>query len=518
MNSIILILGMLSCIYEILGERKLLRVYGYTSIALLMHFFINTEYLWIAYIWWELISIWSAILVYEFDSTRTVKTERILLISLISGAGFLYTILGLPITAKFTDLDLSNFYVQLGLIIAIWCKSGLFPLVWPQMASIAHACVTAYLHSATVIWCGIYLLLKIKPCSLITTTLSLGSYLTILWAWFRVSRESDMKKVLACLTQVQVASSIIMLNSGSSPTSIQTYILSHSIIKFVMFLGVDKSRNNTTIDYIITIIMLLISSGFISYHDMATSQTIYAESISLIALFRFVMHHQKTQLLLSRQNIIQIAILLYISCNQHGFRLPITQLAIAFGSYGLIRIIPGIRFKLGRFPLHQLHWLCAFCLIVYFGYSEFNYTPLIPINSIIDLLTLFALILGLWFIYKAKQRFDIIAGLNLLSMGVSASLMVYGGIEVAATQILADVIVTIYLLNTNLSLNKLVKLPNYWISILAGFGSILFHPGKCTSLVFPIPANLNAVNEVVVNWRLLDTLGEVLVLYLAGRI
>ena len=117
--------------------------------SLLTYIFINTNLVWLGFLLWEMISIISAILIWNFESKKLDSALKTLFISLLSGTCYLFAIIRTPFDLSFASLEMNlDIYAQIALTFAIIIKSGLFPFIWPQIASVASYNVSASLHKS----------------------------------------------------------------------------------------------------------------------------------------------------------------------------------------------------------------------------------------------------------------------------------------------------------------------------------------------------------------------------------
>ena len=120
--------------------------------------------------------------------------------------------------------------------------------------------------------------------------------------------------------------------------------------------------------------------------------------------------------------------------------------------------------------------------------------------------------------WKAKTKLNFLAGSGLISLITCILYFNHGGLDIAITHILIDFLALIYLLNTN-TLYKSTNFNQQDLLIGIGFGLLLVltqHSLRAAP-IFDLDT-INIVNEIVINTRLLDTLGEILVFYTVGRI
>ncbi|RUO32502.1 putative monovalent cation/H+ antiporter subunit A [Aliidiomarina soli] len=129
------------------------------------------------------------------------------------------------------------------LFIGAFTKSAQFPFhFWLPNAMAAPTPVSAYLHSATMVKAGIYLLARLQPelggTELwITVLTSVGAF-TMLTGAFLALRNTDLKKLLAYSTLMALGTLTLLLGIGTELAMIgfAAYLLAHSLYKGALFM------------------------------------------------------------------------------------------------------------------------------------------------------------------------------------------------------------------------------------------------------------------------------------------
>jgi multicomponent Na+:H+ antiporter subunit A len=130
-------------------------------------------------------------------------------------------------------------------------KSAQFPFhFWLPKAMVAPTPISAYLHAATMVKAGVFLVARLDPVFASTALWSplligVGGVSLLLGAW-QTSRESDLKAILARGTGAALGGMMLMYGlGGASQDSLQ--ILSHALYKGALFLlvGVVEHRAHT---------------------------------------------------------------------------------------------------------------------------------------------------------------------------------------------------------------------------------------------------------------------------------
>ncbi|MDN7242075.1 Na+/H+ antiporter subunit A [Planococcus sp. N028] len=194
-----------------------------------------SDNLLVLYVFWELTSISSFLLIafwYHRKNSR-YGAQKSLLITVFGGfgmlAGFLmlYAISGtfsirelVASAGQYTDHAL--FYPALFLVLlGAFTKSAQFPFhIWLPDAMEAPTPVSAYLHSATMVKAGIYLVARFTPVFGGTSawfwTVTLVGLITLFWGAFCAIRQTDLKALLAYSTVSQLGLIMSLFGLGSA--------------------------------------------------------------------------------------------------------------------------------------------------------------------------------------------------------------------------------------------------------------------------------------------------------------
>ncbi|MEL6201587.1 MAG: putative monovalent cation/H+ antiporter subunit A [Pseudomonadota bacterium] len=209
------------------------------------------------FVFWELTSITSFLLIgfkHGAEKSRRSATQALV----VTGAGGLILLAGLIIIWNITGVsefslllasgDLlreSRFY--LAALILVLCgafsKSAQFPLhFWLPNAMEAPTPVSAYLHSATMVKAGVYLLMRLNPAMGHTTAweliLPLFGGTTLLVGTILAVRQTDLKLMLA-YTTVASLGLLVMLTGFGTHKAIEgavLYLIAHSLFKGALFM------------------------------------------------------------------------------------------------------------------------------------------------------------------------------------------------------------------------------------------------------------------------------------------
>ncbi len=220
------------------------------------------------FLFWELTGIFSYLLI-GFDHEKESARKGALQALLITGlggqallAGFIVLGMAYPdyefrtLLSNPAALQNSAFYFPALILILIGAltKSAQFPFhFWLPGAMVAPTPVSAYLHSATMVKAGIFLLLRLNP--VLGGTESWHYILTVVGvttmfvgAWSSVT-QTDLKKVLAYST-ISALGTIVLLIGTDTEYAINAailYILVHAFYKGTLFMlaGVIQKQTHT---------------------------------------------------------------------------------------------------------------------------------------------------------------------------------------------------------------------------------------------------------------------------------
>ncbi|MEM8814155.1 MAG: putative monovalent cation/H+ antiporter subunit A, partial [Pseudomonadota bacterium] len=209
------------------------------------------------FIFWELTSITSFLLI-GFDHLRTASRRAALQALVVTGAGGLsllaavilmaYVVGDMSMAAILASGDVlrdSALYVPIFLLVlgGAFTKSAQFPLhFWLPNAMEAPTPVSAYLHSATMVKAGVYLLMRVHPVLgetvLWETVLPLFGGATLLAGTLLAVRQTDLKLMLAYTTVASLGLLVLLTGIGTE-TAIKgavLYLFAHSLFKGALFM------------------------------------------------------------------------------------------------------------------------------------------------------------------------------------------------------------------------------------------------------------------------------------------
>lgn len=223
------------------------------------------------FIGWELTSVVSFLLI-GFNRESAAARRGALQALIVTGGGGLALLIGLMLLGtaagsmefsqilSSTTLHESPWYSAFTILIMIGCfaKSAQFPFhFWLPGAMNAPTPASAYLHSATMVKAGIYLLLRLYPVlgdTLLWQNILLGiGLITMLMGAAFALRQRDLKAALAysTISQLGILVALISLPHGEGIEAALVGILAHSLYKAALFLvvgAVDHSAGTRQLD------------------------------------------------------------------------------------------------------------------------------------------------------------------------------------------------------------------------------------------------------------------------------
>jgi multicomponent Na+:H+ antiporter subunit A len=211
------------------------------------------------FVFWELTTITSYLLI-GFGH-ETIKGRRSALQALfVTGAGALAMLAGFillgnaagtfelsEIVTKGDEITSHPHYVAILVLILLgaFTKSAQVPFhFWLPNAMAAPTPVSAFLHSATMVKGGVYLMARLHPGLSGTEawawSLTIAGALTAVLASVLALRQTDLKQALAYTTLMALGTLTMLLgqDSGYAMTAFATFLVVHSLYKAALFLVV----------------------------------------------------------------------------------------------------------------------------------------------------------------------------------------------------------------------------------------------------------------------------------------
>ena len=209
------------------------------------------------FIYWELTSITSFLLI-GFDHKRLRARRAAIQALVITGAGGLALLAGFVLmmlasdSTSFSEIasqpDIirnSPYYLPILILVlaGAFTKSAQFPFhVWLPNAMEAPTPVSAYLHSATMVKAGVYLLMRVQPILGGTqawmTILPLFGGTTLIIGTFLAIRQKDLKLMLAYTTVASLGLLVMLIGTSLeiAITGAVFYLFAHSLFKGSLFM------------------------------------------------------------------------------------------------------------------------------------------------------------------------------------------------------------------------------------------------------------------------------------------
>ncbi len=240
------------------GYKFLPRFYAYLSMFMAaMLGLVLSDNVVALFVFWELTSISSFFLI-GFKNEEPACRRSAMIALAITGFGGLFLLAGALLLGSVTgtysiqemlqtnpDLTQHGFYGLIVLMIfgAAFTKSAQFPFhFWLPGAMKAPTPVSTYLHSATMVKAGVYLLLRMTPLlgghTYWNTTLIMVGGFTMLFAAFHTLFRTDLKGILAYSTISALGIMVFLIGLGTPDAllAVGLFILVHGIYKAALFL------------------------------------------------------------------------------------------------------------------------------------------------------------------------------------------------------------------------------------------------------------------------------------------
>ncbi len=218
------------------------------------------------FIFFELTSLTSYLLIgfyHNEESSRAAARQALI----VTGSGGLALLAGLLLLSQVTGtLELSQMLAMgetvrqhpyyLGIFILVcagaFTKSAQFPFhFWLPAAMAGPTPVSAYLHSATMVKAGVFLLARLSPVlggtAVWTGTLTVvGGFTMVLTAWLAL-RYTDLKQILAYTTTMVLGLLTMLLGVGTAEAvaAMVTFTVVHALYKGGLFMMAGSIDHET---------------------------------------------------------------------------------------------------------------------------------------------------------------------------------------------------------------------------------------------------------------------------------
>ncbi len=255
------------------GHPQLGRLYAYLLMFMAsMLGLVLADNVLLLFVFWELTSISSYLLI-GFDHERREARAAALQALLVTGGGGLALMAGLlllgqtggslEMSALLTRADTLRSHplsvpALILILAAAFTKSAQFPFhFWLPAAMEAPTPISAYLHSATMVKAGVYLLARLSPAFggsdvWVWAVSVAGGTTMLIGAWMAIV-QTDLKRVLAYSTVSALGTLTLLLGLGG-PLAVQAamaYLLAHALYKGALFLvagAVDHETGTRDVD------------------------------------------------------------------------------------------------------------------------------------------------------------------------------------------------------------------------------------------------------------------------------
>lgn len=233
---------------------------------------VTADHLLLLFVFWEATSLLSFLLVgfyHERSESRRAAQQSLL----VTGTGGLVLLAGCILLGQAVgSMRLSDIVatvpsmeatpeLQLAMLLVLvgaFTKSAQFPFhFWLPNAMTAPTPVSAYLHSATMVKLGVYLLARLDPAFNDWTLWEwllkgLGS-LTAAWGMVQALRERDLKRILAWSTVATLGTLVVLvgLRGEGATLAVGALLLAHALYKAPLFFvagNIDHGAGTRSID------------------------------------------------------------------------------------------------------------------------------------------------------------------------------------------------------------------------------------------------------------------------------
>jgi multicomponent Na+:H+ antiporter subunit A len=209
------------------------------------------------FVFWELTGFTSFLLI-GFEHERAAARAAAIQALIVTGAGGLALLAAgvllidvssttslVAMTAERASIVASPFYGAIAVLVllAAFTKSAQVPFhFWLPNAMEAPTPVSAYLHSATMVKAGVYLIARMTPLigstPMWTTAVTVAGAATMVVGAYRAVQETDLKRILAYSTLSALGVLTMLLGVGTPEAIIAAlvYLVAHAGYKGALFL------------------------------------------------------------------------------------------------------------------------------------------------------------------------------------------------------------------------------------------------------------------------------------------
>jgi len=235
---------------------------------------VTADNLILLFLFWELTSLTSFLLVgfkHEDAQARAAARQALLVtmgggLALLGGLVLLgqmagtWSLSGIVAAAPTLAADPRLPYALVLVLLGAFTKSAQFPFhFWLPNAMAAPTPVSAYLHSATMVKLGIYLMARLDPAFnelLFWEVMLIGTgTVTAVWAAVLALRERDLKRILAhsTVSALGTLTLLIGLPSPGAGLAVVAFLFAHALYKAPLFMvagNIDHATGTRNIDHL----------------------------------------------------------------------------------------------------------------------------------------------------------------------------------------------------------------------------------------------------------------------------
>jgi multicomponent Na+:H+ antiporter subunit A len=241
------------------GDEHLGRLYAFLLLFMAsMLGLVLSDNLLALFVFWELTTVSSYLLIgykHRYEKARKAALQGLL----VTGAGGLAMLAGFVLLGGvggsfgITELGAQAALIQAhplyGAILTLvllgaFTKSAQFPFhFWLPGAMEAPSPVSAYLHSATMVKAGVFLLARLSPLlggtAAWSTALLVAGTATLLVGYGLAVLQSDLKRILAYTTVAALGTLVLLLGLGGADAykAAMAFLLAHALYKGALFMA-----------------------------------------------------------------------------------------------------------------------------------------------------------------------------------------------------------------------------------------------------------------------------------------
>lgn len=219
---------------------------------------VSSDHLILLFVFWELTSITSYLLIgyYHNEAKSRAAALQALLVTgagglcLLAGVILLGRMAGTFLISELLQMDAATLVAQPGfatililILLGAFTKSAQFPFhFWLPNAMEAPAPVSAYLHSATMVKAGVFLLARLFPLlsasPLWFPIVAPVGAVTMIMGVVMALGQKDLKKILAYTTVAVLGTLTMLLGIGTelAVKAAMAYLLAHALYKAALFM------------------------------------------------------------------------------------------------------------------------------------------------------------------------------------------------------------------------------------------------------------------------------------------